>query len=112
MRKWLSLHIGGQRWTVYLVAPKSKLLEVDGDDPCAMVARCDYARCKIYISSELDSQAREDALLHEILHATLYVTGAVKVYNDDHKKDEQIVGSLTPTLHRVLKDLGFKFPTS
>jgi hypothetical protein len=101
---WLRLHVGGQRWTVHLVSPKSKHLEGDH------VGRCIYERCAIYIDKTVGEGAREDTLLHELLHAVLFVSGAEKVYGADPKKDEALVAALTPVLHRLLKDLGFVFP--
>lgn len=106
--KWLDVHIGGQRWGVYLVGPKSKYLlnEERGFDS----GKCHYDKCRIAISKALDEQAREDTLWHELLHALLYVTGAEKVYDCDADKDEELVAKLTPAMHRLLKDLGFRFP--
>ncbi len=107
MKLWLKLHIGGQAWKVYITPSCNKKLNFDGDH-CA--GRCDYDACKIYISKALDDQAREDTLLHELLHALLYVSGAENAYDGDPKIDETIVSALTPILHRLLKDLGFRFP--
>lgn len=109
MRRWFPLHLGGQRWTVYLVPAKSKFL-VDDDSGDRLLGRCVYEQCKIYISKDLDEGSREDTLLHELLHALLHVTGAEKVYGCDAKKDELLVTALTPVMHRLLKDLGFRFP--
>lgn len=106
--KWLALFLGGQKWSVYLVSPNSKHLILEGGERCH--GRCFYDTCRIYISKALDEGAREDALLHELLHALLYVSGAEKAYSGDPKKDEDLVGALTPMLHRLLKDLGFRFP--
>lgn len=103
MKLWLKLHIGGQLWRIYIVPARSKLLE--GGAGC-----CDYNACKIYISKAQDDQAREDTLWHELLHALLYVSGAEKAYDGDPKIDESIVSVLTPVMHRLLKDLGFRFP--
>ena len=109
--KWLDLHVGGQRWGVYLVSPKSKrLLEhttpVLADE--RSVGRCDFSKCRIYIANDINEQAREDTLLHELLHALLHVSdvGACKSI----RAEERLVKSLTPHLHRLLKDLGFRFP--
>jgi hypothetical protein len=107
MRRWLPVFIGGQRWSVLLCSPRSKHLKKDG---CKCVGICNYEKNKIYISSELNSEAREDTLLHEVLHALLHVTGAEAAYDGDAGKDEDLVKALTPALHRLLKDLGFKFP--
>ncbi len=103
MKLWLKLHIGGQLWRIYIVPSRSKFL--DGG-----AGRCDYNACKIYISKAQDDQAREDTLWHELLHALLYVSGAERAYNGDPKIDEALVSVLTPVMHRLLKDLGFRFP--
>lgn len=107
--KWLSLHIGGQKWSVFLVSPKSKWLW-DEDEEVYNLGKCHYDQCRICISKALDAGAREDTLLHELLHALLFITGAEKVYGGDREKDEKLVTALTPTMHRLLKDLGFRFP--
>jgi len=109
--KWIALHIGGQKWGVYLVAPKSKLLSdhttrVSEDE--RSVGRCDFARCRIYIARDIDDQAREDTLLHELLHALMHVAGVNACRST--KAEEDLVRALTPLLHRLLKDLGFQFP--
>lgn len=107
--KWLVFFIGGQKWNVFLVSPTSKHLK--NDEHCNFLGgKCDYQKCRIYISKALDEALREDTLLHELLHALLFVTGAEKVYDCDGEKDETLVSALTPTLHRLLKDLGFRFP--
>lgn len=105
--KWLDLRIGGQRWAVHLVSPKSKYLV---DDEGVHVGRCVYEKCRIYVSSALDPEARDDTLLHELLHALLFVTGAEKVYGGNARAEERLVSALTPTMHRLLSDLGFRFP--
>lgn len=108
--KWLSLHVGGQKWSVFVVSPRSKYLA--NDDGGFDVGKCHYNLCRITLSKDLDQGAREDTLLHELLHALLFVTGAERAYGGDPKKDEMLVSALTPTLHRLLKDLGFRFPNA
>lgn len=107
--KWLALHIGGQKWGVYLVPASSKRL-VDEEDGAQLIGRCFFDQSRIYISRDLDESAREDALLHELLHAALFVSGAESAYEKSAKAEEQLVSALTPCLHRLLKDLGFRFP--
>lgn len=117
---WLRLHIGGQLWKVQLVSPRSKLL-IDYKNE-RVAGRTWTDRCIIAINRELDPQAREDTLLHEILHAAVYVCGA---YNSLQKAvaapansdedaaqelEDDVVHPLTPVLHRILKDLHFVFP--
>jgi len=71
---------------------------------------CDYDKCRIYVSKAVDSSARDDALWHELMHALLHVTGAESAYGGDPEADEHIVSALTPAMHRLLRDLGFRFP--
>ncbi len=106
--KWLSLHIGGQKWSVYLVAGSSKhLREEDGS---LLDGRTYYETCRIYVARDIDAEAREDTLLHELLHAMLHVSGANAAYGKDVEQEERIVAPLVPCMHRLLKDLGFRFP--
>ena len=105
--KWLDLFVGGQRWGVYLVGEKSKrLLSEDG-------SRCNgqafLEQCRIYINRDQSAPARDEVLLHELLHAVLQVSGASHTINSS-KKEEDIVRDVTPLLHRLLTDLGFRFP--
>jgi hypothetical protein len=74
------------------------------------LGRTVHASCRIYISTDQDEQAREDTLLHELLHAALFVSGAQAIYGRADSTEEKAVTALTPCLHRLLKDLGFRFP--
>ncbi len=106
--KWLALHLGGQKWGVYVVGAGSKYLK--SDDGELYNGLCDYDTCRIYISRALPEPAREDTLWHELMHALLHVTGAEAAYNGSADVDERIVTALTPAMHRLLRDLGFRFP--
>jgi hypothetical protein len=111
--KWLSLRIGGQDWRVDLVKGNNPNLS-DGGDHYGVTLR---DRCKIYIARELVEHAREDTLLHEVLHAAMFVSCGTQELHDacnDVEKaerlEETIVRGLVLVLHPLLKDLGFKFP--
>jgi len=120
MSTWLRLHIGGQVWRVVLVGPRSKLL-VDYKEE-RVAGRTWVDKCLIAISRELSPEAREDTLLHELLHATFYVCGAFgaiqrvtaapAVVDEDaaQRVEDDIVHPLVPVWHRLIKDLGFSFP--
>jgi hypothetical protein len=107
MRVWFRPHIGGEKWTVYLVAKTNKNLW-DGDEQCD--GRVFYDACKIYIRQDMSPEARTHTLLHELIHALMHVTGAEKAYGCEPGIDEAIVSAITPALHRLLKDFGFGFP--
>jgi hypothetical protein len=105
--KWLDVRIGGQRWSVYLVSERSKRLRHEDGDVCKGQAFFD--ECRIYISNEVAAEARDELLLHELFHALFRVTGAAHTINDE-EKEESVVRDVTPTMHRLLVDLGFRFP--
>lgn len=104
--KWLSLHIGGQRWGVYLVEPKHRKLLVNGAYALGVTY---FDECKIYIAKGTSDQALEDTLIHELLHATFNVCGGSELIGS-YRKEERLVRAFTPVLHRLIKDLGFRFP--
>ncbi len=105
--KWLALHIGGQKWGVYLVNPGSKRLAAEPDETVHGITYLD--ECRIYLARGQSSEALEDTLLHELLHAMMQVSGAAHEIGDADK-EEKVVRDLTPMLHRLLKDLGYRFP--
>lgn len=107
-RRWLALHVGGQKWSVYLVSARSKFLE-DGAGG-HLYGHTFLDQCRIYIDRDADEQSREDTLLHELLHACLHVSGGSIGAALDDVTEERLVRCLTPVLHRLLKDLGFRFP--
>lgn len=105
--KWLSIHVGGQLWGVHLVSARSKYLRED--DGTFSKGAAYFDECRIYISREMSDQARDELLVHELLHAVVRVSGAAHAINDE-EKEEAIVRDVTPILHRLLTDLGFRFP--
>ncbi len=105
--KWLDLRVGGTRWAVYLVAANSKYLRDDDGDQ--VKGQTHFDECRIYITNAASEPARDELLLHELLHAVFHGTGASHSIGDGDK-EEAIVRDLTPTLHRLLVDLGFRFP--
>jgi hypothetical protein len=98
--------LGGQKWTAYIVGPKSKHLVHEGEHKGGT---CSYYDGKIYISSDQSAEQREDYFLHEVLHALIWLCGRGKFFAED-KLEEDFVVAMTPHLHRFLKDLGFEFP--
>jgi hypothetical protein len=112
--KWFSVHVGGQKWRVDLVKGNHRALKQDGQACNGYTA---YEDCKIYIGREESEQAREDTLLHELLHAAFYVSRGHhtihEVCEDEElgaKTEEKIIEGLVLVLHPMLKELGFKFP--
>ena len=112
--KWLGVRVGGQRWRVDLVKGNHPKLQQDGRK-CHGVTL--YDECRIYQAREQSTQARNDTLLHELLHAAFYVSRAHHKLHEvcgDFKlaedTEEGIVEGLVLVLHPLLEDLGFRFP--
>ncbi len=111
--KWLTPRIGGQKWTVHAVRGTSKHFDAEPDEEVHGVTY--DQRCLIYISRDLAPAVRDDVLLHELLHALMSVSGAAHILDEECKEaprkvEERLIRCLTPTLHRLLVDLGFSFP--
>jgi hypothetical protein len=113
--KWFTVHVGGQKWRVDLVRGKHPVF--DGDERTYGITQPEKGR--IYIAKEQGEQALEDTVLHELLHAVFTVSNAgniianaveTKTADPDRDIEEDVVHAMVPTLHRLLKDLGFKFP--
>lgn len=115
--KWFSVHVGGQRWTVSLMPRGSAHLKGDTEDEI-VDGRAHPDDCEIAIAEEMHAEARDDTVLHELLHAAFGVSGAhnelvVKCRGSEKRAEEleeRLVRALTPALHRILKDLRFRFP--
>ena len=114
--KWLSLHVGGQRIAVHIVRPSHPKL-----DGCYGMYLPD--ECLIYLSSELEGGALQDTLWHELDHAVNDIAGVSNLLGEAvrgrhgrrggkrvEELEERIVRARTPIWHRLLKDLGFRFP--
>ncbi len=113
--KWLSVHVGGQKWRVDLIKGNSKHFEAEADERVYGITHAD--KCRIYIAREQDEQVREDTLLHELLHAVFGVSGASNILasvcgerDAACKTEEDVITAITPLLHRALKEFGFRFP--
>ena len=103
---WLRLRIGGQAWGAYLVNPGHRRL-LDEHEHVYGIAYPEEGR--IYLSRGQTESALEDSLVHELLHATMAVSGAGHAIGDA-AKEETVVRALTPVWHRLLLDLGLRFP--
>ena len=109
--RWLKLHVGGQLWTVDVVRAAHPDLD-DGEGVCL------FEKCRILISRDLSPEARDETLLHELLHAAMHVSGARKTVHglaeaaggEGDEAEERFVRGLTPVLHRLFRDMGFVFP--
>ena len=107
--RWLALSIGGQKIGVYVVRRKHRML--GGAD-----GAYHPEKCAIYIASDLEEGARDDTLLHELDHAVNQISGVNTVLKEACRvgaldaTEEAIVTARTPLWHRLLRDLGFRFP--
>ena len=92
------INIGGVKYDVSL---KKNLIEPDSHQP--VWGYTDYARSAIYIDNKLSKQHIKQTLVHELVHAMLWETGAVDGYND-----EKLVNSLGNMLYSVLRSNNLK----
>ncbi len=86
------INIGGVKYAVYL---KKNLIEPDSHQH--VWGYTDYEKSAIYIENKLSEQHIKQTLIHELVHAMLWETGAVDSYND-----EKIVNPLGNMLYAVL----------
>lgn len=63
--------------------------------------KTDFSTLKIMIDKDLPPQRKEDAFLHEILHACIHTVGLHRQLED---KEEDFVTRLSPIIYQVLKD--------
>lgn len=107
--KWLALSIGGQKISVHVV--RRKHTKLDGADG----SYHPELGC-IYLASDLGEGARDDTLIHELDHAVNQISGVNTVLKEACREgtldaaEEQIVTCRVPLWHRLLRDLGFRFP--
>jgi hypothetical protein len=106
--------LGGRRWEVRLVPRGSKWLEGDQDE-YEIDGRTHPSDGVIAIAKDLSPSAREETLVHEILHAAMQTGGGshvlqLKCKGDHEEAEELLVRCLTPILHRLLIDWGVKLP--
>lgn len=108
MKPFWKPSFGAQEWQYFLVPKTSQLLlnEKGG----RLYAKCDFERCRVYLSNALKGAAFRDALWHETFHAWLFASGADAAYGKDADIEEALVIALTPVAQRFFADMGFCLP--
>lgn len=100
---WFHAMIGGQRWTVELVPRTHPLLAPDLD---GLTIR---DSCRVLIADHLSESLTQSTLVHELLdHAVNFASGAHMHFAGE--SEEAAVSRREPLLHRLLLDMGFRFP--
>lgn len=115
-RRRRRFYIGGTEWRVQIV-PRTDPRMID-DDGSTLEGHCINEECLVLIAEDLSTEAREEVFVHEVFeHAINIVSGAkhemglrFRSEKTRAEHEERIVRARTPHLHRVLKDLGFRFP--
>lgn len=108
--KWFTYPVGGQTWTHHRVKPGSKFL-AKGEK-----GTIHFEKSVIHLSSELEGAALDEVLLHEWVHAAFQVSGAAAKLVEAvgaataHALEEELVGRITPLVHRIMVDHGAVFP--
>lgn len=107
--KWLVLYLGGKKWTIHLVTPRSKWLK-DSDTGEQLVGYCHYDTQRIFIDKTLSEDQFTDTLIHECIHAVIEVSGAHRFIVEGTDNEENLVAVISPYIHSILKDMGCKLP--
>lgn len=89
MRIPKKVKIGG---SVYKIKNNVKL--IDGNPDC--YGLCDFIDKTIQIKDKQNRQAREEALIHEIIHALFF--------HMNMEQDEDLVERIAQALHMLIKD--------
>lgn len=92
MKRLKDVSVGPVTYQVYLATVKERPSLADADGECLFVEQ------RIYLSAACSVERRKATLLHEVLHAAMYESGARHVLGLDEEKDEQIVLMLTSAL--------------
>lgn len=91
------IKVGAQHLTVK--TEQAEEMERDGID-----GRYRGSIALIQIRGDRPIQAIRDTLLHECLHAILFIDGICSALGLNHDKEEKLVGLLTPRLLALLRD--------
>lgn len=97
-RLWLRAPVGPVTWSVYLAPPNDPLLSppTSGDDPLEGFAQ--GSRLSILINDALPPERRWDVLVHELMHAAMYMLSGSDALGIDHAREEAIIGLIAPLL--------------
>lgn len=110
---WMTLLIGGQRWSVRVVSRRHPALNENGEK---YDGRCRFDTCRIYINRDLSEIEQVEVLFHEIVHAWVRRSGVWEILvdglgeKDAGRYDEMLVSAGSPVLLGLFLDLGFSFP--
>lgn len=97
-----TLKIAGLTWKV----KESKNIATEG----SCWGSTHYDSQTIYLDPATTEQHKAEVLLHEILHAVMWVSRLDQRFRSDNKPtDEEVVCAVTATLFQVLKDNKLRF---
>lgn len=94
-RLWLTTRMADADVRVYLASPDDPDLLVDGT-PAEGV--CFQGDGVVLINADVPQQRRMGVLVHELLHAALFLSGAKATLRLSDEREERIVGAVAPLL--------------
>lgn len=97
MKRLRPVHVGTVTYQVVVATEKERPALADADGECA------FEEQRIYLNAKCSEERRQATLLHEVIHAAMFESGARQVLKLDHDDDEQIVLMLTAALHQAVK---------
>jgi len=95
-----SVRIGPYRYTVKVDLSRIKELEKESDSDLYGITT--HGHLEIVLHPDVADTVLRETLLHEVLHAVLYVTGTSDRLSD--KAEEHLIRSLSPALFALLRD--------
>lgn len=109
--KWLTIPIVGIEWTVYLSDEDDPDLR-DSNEHKSLEGRCLFWKNVILVNRRLPPSRLPDVLLHEVLHAVVFLSGARETCGlGDSTDEEKVVVTLAGPLTAALAACGaLKFP--
>lgn len=97
---WLSIPLGSAVYRVVLCDPQDPELSIEDASGCEAVT--DHDTATIYMRRTLPRTRVAEVLVHEILHASVHISGLAVTQRWKPEREEAVVHALAPMLAHAL----------
>ena len=104
-RLWLTLPMADTEVRVYLASPDDHDLLTE-DDPTPAEGMCLRGEGVVLISESVPARRRLGVLVHELLHAAVFLSGAATTARINDEREEALVSAVAPLLTHGLVEAG------